>query len=447
MSSDGPALVAEGLGKQYRLGSRPTAYRTLRESLVEGLRRGGRAPSKETIWALQDVSFEIGRGEAVGVIGPNGAGKKTLLKVLSRITEPTTGSARVRGRVGSLLEVGTGFHPELSGRENIYLNGAILGMGRAEIGRKFDEIVAFAGVETFIDTPVKRYSSGMYVRLAFAVAAHLDTDILLVDEVLSVGDFAFQRRSLGKMQEQTSSEGRTVLFVSHNLGSVKVLTERCLWLEGGRLREFGPTEDVFRSYVRSYGSEGGAGRIDLSDLTRGRPAQTLAHEITWETLELVDPAGTVTATHLEGEPVTVRTQLRVRKPLRDVRLQLICRIATADGAVLFSAASGPREVRLDPGLYATSFAVDPNPLSAGGYTVWLYAVTLSDHAANRGQDLLRSAATLSIEDNRRSEADLGYAWRERGLIRVEYPWEALEQVEQAAGPGGEPVPVAGQGFG
>ncbi|MFN2468606.1 MAG: ABC transporter ATP-binding protein [Gaiellaceae bacterium] len=434
MNSETTAIVAEGLGKQYRIGSRPTAYRTLRESLAGALRQAGPSGPPETFWALKDVSFEVGRGEAIGVIGPNGAGKTTLLKVLSRITEPTAGVARVRGRVGSLLEVGTGFHPELTGRENIYLNGSILGMARAEIARKFDEIVAFAGVEQFIDTPVKRYSSGMYVRLAFAVAAHLDTDILLVDEVLSVGDFAFQRRSLGKMQQQTSAEGRTVLFVSHNLGSVRTLTERCIWLEHGQIRELGPTEDVFRSYVRSYGTEGGSGSIDLSDLARGRPATPLAQEITFETLELLDRSGTATATHPEGEPVTVRLRLRARSALRDVRLQVYCRVATADGAVLFSATAGPQPVQLEPGVYETAFTIDPNPLGAGGYTIWLYALTLSDRTADVGQDLLRSAATLSIEDSRAGERDLGYAWKERGLIRVGYEWAPLSRVE-----GGVPV--------
>ena len=201
-SSGGHVIEVAGLGKRYRLGGTMPAYRTLRDTLAEGMRRR-RSQPRETIWALRDVSFAVEKGEAIGVIGANGAGKTTLLKILSKITEPTEGEVRLRGRVGSLLEIGTGFHYELTGRENVYLNGAILGMSKREIGRKFDEIVAFAGGEQFVDTPVKRYSSGMYVRLAFAVAAHLDTDILLVDEVLSVGDFAFQRRSLGKRREQT----------------------------------------------------------------------------------------------------------------------------------------------------------------------------------------------------------------------------------------------------
>ncbi|MCJ7620698.1 MAG: ABC transporter ATP-binding protein, partial [Anaerolineae bacterium] len=218
------AVHVENLSKQYRIGAPQARYKTLRESLVDmasapvhRLRRLGQpSPENETIWALKDVSFDVKKGEVVGIIGRNGSGKTTLLKILSRITEPTEGHAEIKGRVGSLLEVGTGFHPELTGRENIYLNGAILGMKRAEIDERFDEIVAFSEIERFLDTPVKRYSSGMYVRLAFSVAAHLEPEILLVDEVLAVGDAAFQKKCLGKMGD-VAREGRTGLFVSHNM--------------------------------------------------------------------------------------------------------------------------------------------------------------------------------------------------------------------------------------
>ena len=211
--------------------------------------------SIEDFWALKDVSFEIKQGDVVGIIGRNGAGKSTLLKILSRITEPTKGRIRIRGRVASLLEVGTGFHPELTGRENVYLNGAILGMSRAEIKTKFDEIVAFAEVEKFLDTPVKRYSSGMYVRLAFAVAAHLEPEILIVDEVLAVGDAAFQKKCLGKMQDVAGQDGRTILFVSHNLDSILRLCGRALWLNAGSVREIGPTAGVIHAYSRQRSSE------------------------------------------------------------------------------------------------------------------------------------------------------------------------------------------------
>jgi lipopolysaccharide transport system ATP-binding protein len=229
-------IRADGLGKRYRIGGPRSRYRTLRESLTGWLAAPLRRPAGGVgeFWALRGVSFEVSRGEVVGVIGRNGAGKSTLLKLLSRITEPTEGEADIHGRVGSLLEVGTGFHPELTGRENVYLNGAILGMRRAEINRKFDEIVAFAEVERFIDTPVKHYSSGMYLRLAFAVAAHLEPEVLIVDEVLAVGDAEFQKRSLGKMGE-VARGGRTVLFVSHNMGAVNSLCSRAVVLDGGRV--------------------------------------------------------------------------------------------------------------------------------------------------------------------------------------------------------------------
>ena len=207
-------------------------------------------PDDTDLWALRDVSFEVKRGEVVGIIGRNGAGKSTLLKILSRITEPTAGSAKIHGRVGSLLEVGTGFHPELTGRENIYLNGAILGMRRAEIERKFDEIVAFAEIERFLDTPVKRYSSGMYVRLAFAVAAHLEPEILLVDEVLAVGDAQFQKKCLGKMGD-VAKEGRTVLFVSHNMVAVQTLCQRAFWLDSGQLKAQGEVGTIVTTYLRA----------------------------------------------------------------------------------------------------------------------------------------------------------------------------------------------------
>ncbi|HSM80671.1 MAG TPA: ABC transporter ATP-binding protein, partial [Nodosilinea sp.] len=261
-------IQVENLGKKYVLGRQQqgsSRYVALRDVLSEKAKSVGRRlryPGKSTaqpqdeFWALNDVSFEVKQGDVVGIIGRNGAGKSTLLKILSRITEPTTGRVRLRGRVASLLEVGTGFHPELTGRENIFLNGAILGMSRVEITRKFDEIVDFAEVSRFLDTPVKRYSSGMYVRLAFAVAAHLEPEILVVDEVLAVGDAAFQRKCLGKMGDVAQQEGRTVLFVSHNMNSVAQLTKQCVFLRQGSIVNQGISEDVIKEYLLDLSGKG-----------------------------------------------------------------------------------------------------------------------------------------------------------------------------------------------
>jgi lipopolysaccharide transport system ATP-binding protein len=261
VSNSNIVINVENLGKKYIIGhQRQEPYRSLRDAIVNGVKSMkqkivtplGRKignPAYEEFWALKDVAFQIKRGEVLGIIGRNGAGKSTLLKILSRITEPTTGRITINGRVASLLEVGTGFHPELTGRENIYLNGAILGMTKLEIKSKFDEIVAFAEVEKFLDTPVKYYSSGMYVRLAFAVAAHLEPEILVVDEVLAVGDAAFQNKCLGKMENVATKEGRTVLFVSHNMATVSLLCNRSVYLSNGQVREIGTTEKVVSTYL------------------------------------------------------------------------------------------------------------------------------------------------------------------------------------------------------
>jgi lipopolysaccharide transport system ATP-binding protein len=259
------AIKVENLSKSYLLGhnlSNKEQYTALRDVIVNYARnllrktkdmlKGGvviQGEEIEEFWALKDIGFEVKKGERIGIIGRNGAGKSTLLKILSRITEPTSGRISINGRVASLLEVGTGFHPELTGRENIFLNGSILGMSRKEIQRKFDEIIQFAEIERFLDTPVKRYSSGMYVRLAFAVAAHLDPEILIVDEVLAVGDAHFQKKCLGKLEDLSSESGRTVLFVSHNLGAIKALCEKCIWIDSGNVRSFGTTSNVIAEYM------------------------------------------------------------------------------------------------------------------------------------------------------------------------------------------------------
>ncbi|MCI0459361.1 MAG: ABC transporter ATP-binding protein [Gemmataceae bacterium] len=309
-----PAIRAQKLSKCYAVGSRPASYRTLRETLTDfvatpwrrlrqaaaGRRLATRPSSTEapSFWALHDISFEIQPGEVVGIIGPNGSGKSTLLKILSRIVEPTSGRVTLHGRVGSLLEVGTGFHPELTGRENIYLNGAVLGMRQREIARKFDDIVAFADIEPFLDTPVKRYSSGMYVRLAFAVAAHLEPDILLVDEVLAVGDADFQRRCLHKMDE-ISASGRTVLLVSHNLASIQALCKLALTLDQGKLLEVGPAAVQVSRYLgrlvtlaqvplQERRDRDGTGRARVTHLRfADGQGQTVEHAFSGGTLKVV----------------------------------------------------------------------------------------------------------------------------------------------------------------
>ncbi len=271
-------IEVKGLGKRYTIGHEKLPYHSLRDDLIGMFKKPlrwlrGHRESYEDFWALKDVNFEVKKGEVLGIIGANGAGKSTLLKILSRITYPTEGEVRMHGRVGSLLEVGTGFHPELTGRENIYLNGVILGMTKKEIDKKFDEIIHFAGIERFLDTPVKHYSSGMYVRLAFSVAAHLEPDILIVDEVLAVGDADFQKKSLGKMEEITKKGGRTILFVSHNMDAIQAICKKCVFLEKGKIKMIGDTKDVVRRY--------------LFDETRREPVKTFSQSNTQKQAQIL----------------------------------------------------------------------------------------------------------------------------------------------------------------
>jgi ABC-type polysaccharide/polyol phosphate transport system ATPase subunit len=314
------AIRVESLGKQYRVGTRER-YKTLRDTMTDALaapfrrarsliRRSGNeviGQPDDRIWALQDVSFEVPRGSVLGVIGRNGAGKSTLLKILSRITEPTEGQVEIDGRVGSLLEVGTGFHSELTGRENVFLNGAILGMRKAEILRKFDEIVAFAEVERFIDTPVKRYSSGMYMRLAFAVAAHLEPDILIVDEVLAVGDIQFQKKCLGKMSDAARG-GRTVLVVSHQMNQIRRLCTTCVWLDNGRVRHVGSANDAISEYEHSFSARAQSdGPVESS-----RSGRT--HFVSW----MLDGTGTDDSTTLtQDRDLTFIFRLHAATPVKD----------------------------------------------------------------------------------------------------------------------------------
>jgi lipopolysaccharide transport system ATP-binding protein len=360
------------LGKRYRIGVRQR-YRTLRDTIAEAaaaplrwLRRNGRAAGRagDHIWAIRDVSFQVRRGDVVGVIGRNGAGKSTLLKVLSQITEPTEGEAEICGRVGSLLEVGTGFHPELTGRENVFLNGAILGMRRAEIARKFDEIVDFAEVEKFLDTPVKHYSSGMRMRLAFAVAAHLEPEVLIVDEVLAVGDADFQRKCMGKMEE-VQSTGRTVLFVSHNMQAVQRICKRVLLLNRGELVADGSSHEVIRRYM-------GSGMMVCSERTWrfGDPgnADPRAH---LRRAGVTDEAGAPAVVIDIRRPFHVEVEYCTR--LTDVRPTAVVQVMNEDGVCLFSTNefNGPawRNMPLRPGVVRARCRVPGNLLAEGTFFV------------------------------------------------------------------------------
>jgi lipopolysaccharide transport system ATP-binding protein len=327
------AIKVDNISKRYKIGTAPGKfkYSMLRDQIAEIprklFRRDEGKANVDFIWALKDVSFDLEEGKVLGIIGRNGAGKSTLLKVLSRVTEPTKGNVTVRGRVGSLLEVGTGFHPELTGRENIYLNGAILGMKRSEIESKFDEIVAFSEVETFIDTPVKRYSSGMYLRLAFAVAAHLEPEILVVDEVLAVGDAEFQRKCLGKMND-VAQQGRTVLFVSHNMSAIVRLTQEAIVMQKGQLVKRAPTPEAVDFYLASGQAQAGERVWDQDDVPAAAdPFRPIA-------IRLRDPRGAVIDTIRSIEPITIEVEYQINAPITGLRLGIY--LSTVRGEYVFT---------------------------------------------------------------------------------------------------------------
>jgi lipopolysaccharide transport system ATP-binding protein len=357
-----PAIRTEALGKRYRIAQRQR-YLALRDQLGEVLgaplrllKRGSTNVShkQREIWALCDVAFEVKPGEVVGVIGRNGAGKTTLLKLLSRVTEPSAGWAEICGSVGSLLEVGTGFHPELTGRENIYLNGAILGMSRREIGRKFDEIVTFAEVAEFLETPLKHYSSGMQTRLAFAVAAHFEPEILLVDEVLAVGDLSFQKKCLGKM-DGVARDGRTVVFVSHQMNQIRRLCARVIWIEGGRLRMDGTTAEVVSSY------ESAMSRGDIGERDEKRESGTKTRFLKWQ---LAQPDERANAHHLDsfGE-ATVHFDFWLNDTLH--RGHHGVALFSADRELIWGRAID--HLQLQPGLHRISYTFPCLPLRPGPY--------------------------------------------------------------------------------
>jgi len=418
------AIDVAGLGKRYRLGERQ-AYSTIREALRDAaaipwraFRRASRPQSEGDgfLWALRDVSFRIDHGEVVGIIGRNGAGKSTLLKILSRITDPTEGQARIVGRVGSLLEVGTGFHQELTGRDNIYLNGAILGMRRAEIRRKFDEIVAFAEVERFLDTPVKRYSSGMYVRLAFAVAAHLETEVLLIDEVLAVGDIRFQRKCLGRMSE-IARQGRTVMFVSHAMAAVQSLCSRCLVLEAGEMSFDGAAEPAVQRYLRGDRTRAVVQSLASADGRQGTGG------VRFTSFWVEDEAGYPTSSVSNGKPCTFVMAYEAPDPPRSAE-ELACTINVRNvfGVRVFyhhNLLTGQYFHRL-AGEGQLRFHVPRLPLSAGEYQLDLHLTR------DRGRTLLDGVDGLAMFEV--CDGDFfGTGFEYRGglhaLVMVDGSWE------------------------
>lgn len=378
-------IKVDNLSKRYQLGSGDTGYKTFRETLVDSAKApfltlksaftaitNKTNPTNKTnstndpdlFWALRDVSFEVKQGEVVGIIGRNGAGKSTLLKILSKITEPTEGRIEIRGRIGSLLEVGTGFHPELSGHENVYLYGAILGMDRWEISRKFDEIIAFAELEKFIDTPVKRYSSGMYMRLAFAVAAHLEPEILLVDEVLAVGDAAFQKKCLGKMDD-VSKEGRTVLFVSHNMNAITHLCTKCVLLNNGKIVKMGLTKDVVDNYIQNASLNTSRGEKHF------KPPENPPFYV--EKITTCNQKGEVILEIPRNEPLIISVKGKVFEPRNDYIIALD--FTTIEDTLLFRSHSFEQKLSYDilnkRGDFTLECKIPPNLFPASTYRVGL----------------------------------------------------------------------------
>ncbi|HZJ45680.1 MAG TPA: ABC transporter ATP-binding protein [Pyrinomonadaceae bacterium] len=425
-----PIVRVESLSKKYRLGARQSAYGTLRESLVEAmrapfdrLRRGNGKPDDQIIWALKNLNFEIEPGEVLGIIGRNGAGKSTLLKVLSRITEPTSGRAQLFGRVASLLEVGTGFHPELTGRENIYLNGAVLGMKKAEIERKFDQIVEFSELEKFLDTPVKRYSSGMYMRLAFAVASHLEPEILVVDEVLAVGDAQFQKKSLGKMSS-AATKGRTVLFVSHNMIAVQSLCHRVIWLDQGEIVEQGTTSSVVNSYLTaSVGDE-------------------RSLEETWDNVATAPGNDIVRLRRVRVRPqheeasrsLTTKTPFLIEVEywnlLPGARLHIALHLYTEQEIIAFTTGNGPEVAGQDSftrmGLFRGTCYVPDNLLNTGRHRLVVLMVRDSNSV------IFRHESSVSFEILDLEARQVSSYGREPGVVQPLLQWATREISE---GPG------------
>jgi lipopolysaccharide transport system ATP-binding protein len=426
------ALSVDHLSKSFRITHQRNGlrgYRTLRDDLIGlprrllgRLRRNGQLTS-ETFWALKDVSFQVKKGEVVGIIGRNGAGKSTLLKILNRITEPTSGTADVYGRIGALLEVGTGFHPELTGRENVFLNGAILGMSRAEIRSKFDEIVAFAEIEKFLDTPVKHYSSGMYVRLAFAVAAHLNPEILLVDEVLAVGDADFQKKCLGKMEDVTANEGRTVIFVSHNIDAICHLCSRCILLRQGEIEQTGATADVVAAYL---------GATEHEPVVYFRP---ISGDASFESAGLYRPDGNPTTSYDANTPPLMKCSFIVRRAIAGLQVSLS--VLNFKGEKLFYSSNSMADPVVSvegPGTHHIAALIPARLLLPGRYFINLALHTPKIHL----YDLREQALCFRIIGN--PDPHHGFSSEQLGHVSADVQWHRIEG-ESTALPARKAAPI------
>lgn len=380
------AIEVQNMSKLYRLGLLHKHSHSFRDKLRSLIKQRTRKERDETIWALKDVSFEVKKGDVIGIIGRNGAGKTTLLKILSRITRPTEGYALLNGRTGSLLEVGTGFHPELTGRENIFLNGAILGMKRKEIKKKFDEIVAFAEVGKFLDTPIKRFSSGMYVRLAFAVAAHLEPEILLVDEVLAVGDVAFQRKCLGKM-DNIAKEGRTVLFVSHNMATIQSLCKKVFWLDNGALKLIGNTGEIISEYLTDISH--------MKDLEYSKELSLLERDINHDTIYMEGYFNNSSLigyhTYIPRQRCEFKFIINIPKNMKQCTLGIHFENETGIMVYVLNTRWILKKIDLDEGMYEVICKIPKIPLIPGHYYI-----TLGFSSENRVRDWITRVAHIEI---------------------------------------------------
>ncbi len=411
-----PIIDVCNLSKRYWLSGPRDRYVTARETAAKALRKlfSGGYDVKDTpseFWALNDVSFSVDRGDVVGIIGRNGAGKSTLLKILSRITEPTKGKVRLRGRVASLLEVGTGFHPELTGRENIFLNGAILGMRRSEIRRKFDEIVEFAEVHRFLDTPVKRYSSGMYVRLAFSVAAHLESEILVVDEVLAVGDAQFQAKCLGKMSALTQGDARTVLFVSHNIAAVNAICKRAIYLISGEVRRIGKATDVAHEYLTDGYSHAHTVEFEDTDKQAGNDC------IRIRCVCLTDQKCVLTGTFSVEDDIYLNVTYSILKPSSAPRINVL--FTAEDGQPAFVSIQTINSEMISEGTFTTTLHVPSGLLNSKSYAISVYATSFNPDSVHAE---LKDCVTINVIDDLYSSTRQSYQGTFPGVVRPKLAW-------------------------